>query len=153
MLRTLTVKGNLGTFDESTFLLAENESLRIRVNFADSVRVNRFRVVVRHGLAQEQVFTLRNGQTIDLSAQWLNDGGTEDVEFSLLYLNANETAVIKEDFVIEPLRVEKINGVFALAPFLRQILAVQEDMLARISNLEEKLQAYEDNGVEWKAEE
>lgn len=145
MKRVLTVKDRTGTFDIPSFLMTENDSLQIKLEIKNELRLGRFRLVVRHG-EQKRAFTLSQDETIELCSGWLSKS-TENLEFSLVYLNATETAVLKDDYMIEPLKMESINGNFAFTALLQEIETRQNEQERRIVALEEKIKEYENEGV------
>ena len=145
MKRVLTVKDRTGTFDIPSFLMTENDSLQIKLEIKNELRLGRFRLVVRHG-EQKKAFTLSQNETIELCSGWLSKS-TENLEFSLVYLNVTETAVLKDDYMIEPLKMESITGNFAFTALLQEIEAQQNEQERRIVALEEKIKEYENEGV------
>jgi hypothetical protein len=155
MKRTITVKGREGRLDEPSFLLTENEDLTLVFAFPDEIRTGRYIAVVRHGDAAKASFTLGADKSVKLSAEWLKKGGTENVEISLCYTNQAGTVVIKDDFLIEPLKVETVGGNFAFTPIITQLQSelaelkslYLEELEAKRALLE-KLKDYVDNGAE-----
>lgn len=152
MERTITITGRTGLFDIPSFLFSENEDLSIRFDFKNEIRFKRFRVVVKHG-AQKYAFTLAKREAIKLPAEWLKLS-EENLEFSLLLLNDKETAVIKSDYQIEPLKMEKIDGNFSFTATVQDIYARLDKMGAdlsttneRMAKAEAKLKEFEDEGV------
>ncbi len=153
MKRTLNIKGRTGTYDAPSFLLSENEDLQIAFNFKDEIRVGRFRVVAKHGSAGKRTYTLKKGEAITLPAAWLKAGGTEHVELSLAFLNVAETAVVKSDYQIEPLKVESIDGDFAFTATVQELFTRQATQEEKLIALEKRVTEYETNGVELTPEE
>lgn len=152
MERILTIKGRTGLFDSPSFILSENESLQIKFDLKDEIRVGRFRVVVKHG-EQKLVFTLSKTEPIILPAEFLKQS-KENVEFSLVFLNATATAVLKDDYNIEPLKVETVEGNFAFTAQLQAYEQRQEAFEERLNGFMEQLEAFkgklnefEDSGV------
>lgn len=150
MTRILKIKGREGLFDTPSFLLAENENLKIKCDLSDEIRVGRFRLVVRHG-EWRKVFSLAKSDTIELSSDWLKQSA-ENLNFSLVFLNATESAVIKDDYQIEPLKIETLDGNFTFTATVQEILSRLDAQDGRMAGLEEKLKEYEDNGVPLVAE-
>ncbi|MBQ7912898.1 MAG: hypothetical protein IJ308_04020 [Clostridia bacterium] len=160
MKRTITIKGREGRFDEPSFLISDNESLTIKFSFPSEIRTRRYRVVIRHGAASKMTVTLGEERSVTLSPEWLKEGGTEPVEFSLVYLNANATAVIKDDYLIEPLKIQRVDGNFAYTAVISDLcekVAVLEDLYRKELAAKEKilveLKEYVDNGAELVPEE
>lgn len=145
MTRVLTIKGRTGFFDNPSFLLSENESLKIKVVIKDEIRVGCFRFCVRHG-THEKVYSLKNEEEIELHPIWLKQSA-ENLEFSLVFLNATETEILKNDYQIEPLKLENIHGNYVYTSILQEIIQKQKDLEERLFNAEEKLNSFEDNGV------
>lgn len=146
MERVLTIKGRTGLFDVPSFILCENENLRIKFNLKDEIRVGRFRVVVRHG-EQKQVFTLAKSEAIELTSEWLKRS-LENVDFSLVFLNATETAVLKDDYQIEPLKIETLDGNFTFSGLVQELMERQEAQERALSLLTKRVEEYETNGIE-----
>ena len=146
MIRTITIKGRTGLFDVPSFLLSENDDLKIKFDFKDELRVGRFRVVVRHG-EEKQVFTLAKTEPIELRAEWLKNS-PENVEFSLVLLNATETAVIKDDYQIEPLKLETVDGNFTFSGLVQKLVERQDAQERALSLLAKRVEEYETNGIE-----
>lgn len=145
MTRILTIDGRTGLFDSPSFLLSENESLKIKLHFKDEIRTGRFRLVVKQG-ELKKTFSLSKNEEIELSPAWLTKNG-ENLEFSLVFLNATETAVIKDDYQIEPLKLETVNGNFVFSALVQNIIAEQKRQAEILSEMQEKLNQYEDEGV------
>ena len=152
MKRTITIKGRTGVYDEPFFLLSQNEDLTISFNFQDEIHLRSFRAVVRHGIAGKRIYTIRKGEDITLPAEWLNAGGADFVEISLVLLNSDGTAVVKSDYAIEPLKVSSIDGDFEYTAQLQEILGKIDKQEERFKILEKRVQEYESNGVELTAE-
>lgn len=144
MTRVLTIKGRTGLFDIPSFLLSENESLKIKI-VTDELRLGNFRLCVKHG-KHEKVYSLKGKDEIELHPVWLNTS-KENLEFSLVFLNPTETEVIKSDYQIEPLKVESVQGNFAYTAMLQEIIEKQEALDERLLEAEEKIRSFEDNGV------
>lgn len=145
MIRTLTIKDRTGLFDIPSFILTETESLTIRFIFPGELRVGKYRVVVRHGRLKK-TFTLEKTGAIDLPADWLNQNA-ENLEFSLVFLNATETAVVKDDYQIEPLKLETLDGNFKFSAMVQQLVDKQAEQAQKIEELLNKLKTFEDAGV------
>ena len=64
-----------------------------------------------------------------------------------MLLNENETAVIKDDYQIEPLKLETVNGNFTFTAVLQDLVSRQEEQDKRLLCLEERLKQFEDEGV------
>ncbi len=145
MTRALKIKGRTGLFDVPSFLVSENESLTIKLNFAEERRLGRYRLIVRHG-EYKKTFSFKKPDPIELSPEWLKSSA-ENVEFSLVLLNENETAVIKDDYQIEPLKLETVNGNFTFTAILQELVSKQGEQDQKLLGLEERLKQFEDEGV------
>ena len=147
MTRRLTIKGRTGLFNIPSFLLSENDDLTIHIEMQGEVRVGKYRIVVKQG-KKKKVFTLKQNNEITLSAEWLNlEDSTENLEFSLVLLDLDETKVIKDDYNIEPLKVERISGNFA---FTAKVQAFEERQAAfekMLAEFGERISKFEDEGV------
>jgi len=155
MERKITIKGRTGLFDVPSFSLSENEELKIVFEFPEEIRFGRYRVVTVHGTAPKKTFVLSSDKHIELSADWLNEGGTENIEFSLELLNANGTVVIKNDYCIEPLIVSRADGDFTFSAAVQRLqdsIECLEKALAEEKAVKEtilkKLEDFADNGAE-----
>ena len=144
MTRVLTIKGRTGLFDIPSFLLSENESLKIKI-VTDELRLGKFRLCVKHG-KNEKVYSLKTKDEIELHPVWLN-ANKENLEFSLVFLNPTETEILKSDYQIEPLKLERVEGNFAYTAMLQEIIEKQEALDERLLKAEEKIRSFEDNGV------
>lgn len=135
MTRTITVNGRTGRFDVPSFTLAENEALTVTFNIVNEIRAGRYYVVVRHGTAPKKAFVLSADKSIELSAEWLNAGGTELVEFALELRNPAGTLTIKNDYVIEPLIVTSVAGKWTATAYLQKLETELEELKGTVSIL------------------
>lgn len=145
MIRTVTIEGRTGLFSVPSFFISDNESLEIKFEFKDEIRRGRYRVVVRHGTLKK-TFSFARTDTIELSADWLKKNA-ENVEFSLVMLNATETEVIKDDYQVEPLKLETLDGNFVFTAVVQSILDKQREMDEKLNEIISKLIDFEENGV------
>ena len=76
----------------------------------------------------------------ELSAAWLTKGGTENVEFSLLFISEDGTTVLKDDYIIEPLKVEQVGGVYIATATIQALENKTAAMTAEIESLKELYQ-------------
>ena len=150
MERILKIKGRAGLFDTPSFLMAENESLVIKCDFTDEIRRGRFRLVVRHG-EKKQTFSLAKTDSVVISPEWMKQS-LENLDFSLVLLNETESAVIKDDYQIEPLKLETVDGNFTFTAMVQEIIQRQDEQERRMAALEERLSAYDETGVPLTAE-
>lgn len=145
MIRVLNVKGREGRFDEPSFIISENENLIVKVVIMDERRVNRFRLVVKHGNLKKTV-TLAKNESVEFSPDWLKENA-ENLDFSLMYLNPSESAVIKDDYHIEPLKLQTLEGNFIFSAIVQDFEKRLSEQERRFKNLEKRVQEYETNGV------
>ena len=150
MIRTLTIKGRQGRFDEPTFILSENQSLKISVVAKDEPTLNKFKLTVRHGNMQK-TFTLSKDMVAVLSPEWLN-ANTENLEFSLAFLDMKESIVLKDDYEIEPLKIQNIDGNFTFSAEVQRLIAWQEQHGKDLEELMTRFDRYESNGVNLETE-
>lgn len=146
MIRTLKIDGRTGTFDIPSFLLSENEHLTIRIVITGEIYVGKYRLIVKHG-DDKRTISLKNFPEITLPAEWLNKS-SENLEFSLVLLDVDETKVIKDDYNIEPLKIEKIGGNFAFTAQVQEFEKRQAEFDKKLVELYEKLSQFEREGVE-----
>ena len=139
MERTIMVKGRHGHIDVSSFILKKNEPLKVKIAVIGEIVVGRYVVVCRHGLAGEQTFAVTD-DGFELSAAWLTKGGTENVEFSLLFISEDGTTVLKDDYIIEPLKVEQVGGVYIATATIQALENKTAAMTAEIESLKELYQ-------------
>lgn len=145
MTRVLKIKGRTGLFDTPSFIVTENESLKISLEFTDEIRIERFRLIVRHG-DLKKTFTLSKNEGIELSPEWLKRNA-ENLDFSLVLLNLTESAIIKDDYQIEPLKLETADGNFTFAAMVQRMTEKQEEHEKKLYSLEERLKEFEEDGV------
>ena len=145
MERILTIKGRTGYFDTPSFLVSENENLVIKINIVDEIRIGKFRLLVRHGKHVKQ-YALSKTDEITLSPVWLKMS-EENIEFSLVFLNATETEVLKNDYQIEPLKLETVDGNFVFTAWLQELEQKQKELDARLLVAEGKIASFENEGV------
>lgn len=145
MERKLKLKGGTGLFDAPSFILTDNEPLTITLE-TDEIRFGRYVMTVKNGEKTKTVL-LGNDNVLHLTANWLNGGG-ETLDFSLKMLNHTQTAVVKEGYNIEPLRVERIAGDCTFTGIVQELQAKLRQQSERLSTLEKRVSEYEKNGVE-----
>lgn len=143
MKRVLKIKGRTGLFDVPSFTLAKNEDLNIFVQIQDEHRIGLFRLIVSHD-GKEQAY-LVNGD-ITIPNDWINkDEG--DLYFSLVFLNPTETKIIKDDYKIEPLKYEHIQGNFAFSAQVQRIQTCLDEIRTRLTGVETRVDKLTDEGV------
>lgn len=145
MTRVLKIKGRTGLFDTPSFLVSENEELNIKVEIVGEIRIGKYRLSVKHGKEQKQ-FSLSKSDKITLTPEFLKNNA-ENLEFSLLFLNTTETEVIKNDYQIEPLKLENANGNFEFTAIMQEFERKQKELEQRLLVAEELIKSYENDGV------
>lgn len=145
MERTLTIKDRTGLFDVPSFILSQNEILRINFVFKHEIRIGRYRVVVKLGHCKK-TFTLAKTEPIELSYEDIKEC-KDNIEFSIVLLNNTATQVIKDDYNIEPLKIECVNGNFAFTAKVQALEAQMKSFENRLKVYEDKLNEFSTNGV------
>jgi hypothetical protein len=145
MFRTLFIKGRTGCFDAPSFVVSDNQALSIKLFFEDELRPVRYRLIVKHGDLLKTYAGVSN-QIHKIDTSWLKKNA-ENIEFSLVLLNDTGSVVIKDDYQIEPLKIQTVNGNFEFSALVHEILARQDEQDERLSKIEEKLKDFDENGV------
>ena len=145
MKRTLTIKGRTGLFDIPSFIISENQNLKIAIKFATPMRAERYKLVVKHGDLLK-TYGVVYDNAITIPAEWIKQNN-ENLEFSLVFLDEKGIRVIKDDFEIEPLLVEHLEGNFTFTAMVQQLITWQKEHGAKLDTLEKRYNAYESNGV------
>ena len=145
MIRTLTLKGRQGRFDEPTFILSENQSLKISVVAKDEPLLNKYKLTARHGNLVK-TFTLSKEMVATFPPEWLS-ANAENIEFSLALLDNKERIVLKDDFEIEPLKIVNLDGNFTFSAEVQRLIAWQEEHGKALEELKKRFDHYENNGV------
>lgn len=154
MKRTITVIGRAGRLDVPSFPLSENEDLLVRFDIQNECKGARYYITVKHGAAKKQTFLLLQNKTLTLSAEWLRQGGTEPIEFSIEMKNYLGNVTIRNDYEIEPLVVVETDGAYyakgAVQALEARVAALEQALQKEIEVKEEILAKFEDfadNGV------
>lgn len=147
MERILTIKGSTGLFNEQQFVAADNESLEIKLRVTDETRIGVYRLIIRHGNAPILRHSLKNGQTVVLTPQWLKLGKNAPIEFELLFLNRDESMIINNNYQIEPLTVNIVGGEFIFSAYVQYLENTLKALDERYKILEKRVQEYETNGI------
>lgn len=145
MIRTLKIDGRTGMFDIPSFLLSENEHLTIRIVITGEIYVGKYRLIVKHG-DDKRTIALKNFPEITLPAEWLNTSA-ENLEFSLVFLDMDETRVIKDDYNIEPLKLERVDGNFAFTAKVQALEARQAEFEKALAAFKAKLTEFDGQGI------
>ena len=85
MKRTLTIKGRTGLFDIPSFIISENQNLKIAIKFATPMRAERYKLVVKHGDLLK-TYGVVYDNAITIPAEWIKQNN-ENLEFSLVFLD------------------------------------------------------------------
>lgn len=144
MKRKITIKGRTGLFDIPSFVVVENDVLNIIVDIPDEIRVYKYRLVIRHGNLKK-TFTLYKGMTAMLEPDWLN-ANNENLEFAFALLDDRDR-VIKDDYQIEPLKMETLEGDFKFSAQVQALMKWQEEHGKKLAELEARFSTYENSGV------
>ena len=147
MIRTLTVSGNTGLFNEKQFIASDNESVEIKLEVKNEVRIGVYRLIIRHGNAQILRKDIKNGQTVVLTPQWVKWGGNSPIEFDLIFLNKDMSKVLNDNYQIEPLAVDTVDGDFKFSAYVQSLEDALSALDARYKELEKRVQEYETNGI------
>ncbi|MBQ8406922.1 MAG: hypothetical protein IJY38_03285 [Clostridia bacterium] len=149
-MRTLTIVGDEGRFDEPSFTLSENANLELKIVFTES-RIGTYHLLVKNGVHTLD-FKVKDGATIAIPSLWLK--GCKELEFSLAFRNRTDTVTFKNDYQIEPLKVKKVDGDFSFTGKVQalenRVLKVEEQMQTLAlsqSELTERMDGYETDGI------
>lgn len=153
MERILTIKGSVGKFDVPYFVASDNEGITITLSTPEETRIGIYRLVIRHGNAEILNKSIRSGQSIHLTSEWLKLGEDENVEFSLMFVSQDGARIIKDNYKIEPLKVESVNGNFSFCSWVDSIVKRCEELDKRFLELKKRVEEYEKNGIELISEE
>jgi hypothetical protein len=144
MKRKITLKGRVGMFDIPTFSIADNDLLTIEVDIPKEIRLHKYRLIVKHG-DLVRTLSLYKGMTAVLEPDWLL-ANNENVEFALALLNEKDR-VVKDDYQIEPLKMETNAGNFTFSAQVQKLISWQEEHGKKLAELESRFDEYENNGV------
>lgn len=155
MIRTITIRGRTGRYDVPSFVLTQNEPLKI-IFAAEELTSGVYRARISHGNAPKINVSLAVEKSVILPPEWLAKGNTEPIQVVLQLLDPAQAKVIKNDFYIEPLVVvsDGAGGYEATAEMTAQsarILALERVVAAygaKLESFEKQLKDYIDNGAE-----
>ena len=124
MKRTITFTGMTGRLDVPSFVLSENSDLRIALDLSGlKNKSGLFRLFVRHGGAPAYTFAFTQKEPVaTLPCEWLKQGGTEYLEFSLKQYNDMGTKLINGGYMIEPCIVTAEEGCFAVTSIIQELI-------------------------------
>jgi hypothetical protein len=113
-----------GRLDVPSFVLSENSDLRIALDLSGlKNKSGLFRLFVRHGGAPVYTFAFTQKEPVaTLPCEWLKQGGTEYLEFSLKQYNDIGTTLINGGYMIEPCIVTAEEGCFAVTSIIQELI-------------------------------
>lgn len=122
--RTIVFTGMTGRLDVPSFVLSENSDLRIALDLSRlKNKSGLFRLFVRHGGAPVYTFAFTQKEPVaTLPCEWLKQGGTEYLEFSLKQYNDMGTTLINGGYMIEPCIVTAEEGCFAVTSIIQELI-------------------------------
>lgn len=122
--RTIVFTGMTGRLDVPSFVLSENSDLRIALDLSGlKNKSGLFRLFVRHGGAPVYTFAFTQKEPVaTLPCEWLKQGGTEYLEFSLKQYNDIGTTLINGGYMIEPCIVTAEEGCFAVTSIIQELI-------------------------------
>ena len=122
--RTIVFTGMTGRLDVPSFVLSENSDLRIALDLSGlKNKSGLFRLFVRHGGAPVYTFAFTQKEPVaTLPCEWLKQGGTEYLEFSLKQYNDMGTNLINGGYMIEPCIVTAEEGCFAVTSIIQELI-------------------------------
>lgn len=132
--RTITFTGMTGRLDVPSFVLSENSDLRIALDLSGlKNKSGLFRLFVRHGGAPVYTFAFTQKEPVaTLPCEWLKQGGTEYLEFSLKQYNDVGTILVNGGYMIEPCIVTAEEGCFAVTSIIQglidKVAALREEL-------------------------
>lgn len=151
MKRIIKFTGRTGRFDVPSFLLTENEDLQLAFESSE-LRKGKHVVTVKHGKQTKTVY-LTKDETIDLTAEWLKEGGEEPLEVFLEFRTLDGSRVIVPSgaenggYVIEPLQIERVDNSFTAIGWMSKIEEQISAVNDRLNGISARLAEFEDNGV------
>lgn len=151
MKRIIKVKGRTGRFDVPSFLWTENETLTVQFDVVESVQ-GKFIAVAMCG-TQKKTVTLDESKEIEITPEFIKDGGFQPVSFLLEYRTLNDDRLIvsndpkKGGYFIEPLLIQRVDENTTAIAWLQKVENDMQALSARIARTEERLAKFEDNGV------
>lgn len=104
MNRKIIFKGREGYFDVPSFTLSNNESLRIEIGLP-MARNGFYCFVARHGNELKRV-ALTSDLSVELTADWLKQGGTAPIVCEL-ELRDRSGVVVYKKYNVEPLEIKE----------------------------------------------
>lgn len=152
MERILTVSGGIGKFDSPEFITSTEESLSIKLVVKNEVREGVYRVLFKHGNADIIEKQIKPNQTMVLFPSWIKKGGNAPIEISMYFLTRDCAKIVNDNYQIEPLSVNTIEGNFEYSSLVQALIHRFDRLENRFVELEKRVQEYETNGIELIAE-
>lgn len=134
MERVIRLNGKTGLFDIPSFLLSDNEVLNVKLQTSE-IRIGRYALTIKCG-DKTRTEILARDKTVLIVPEWIKQGNSNILEFSLKLLNLSQSAVIRDGYEIEPLRVERIDGDFEFTALVQNLHARQDEQHVRLKQLE-----------------
>ena len=134
MERVIKLNGKTGLFDIPSFILSDNEVLNIKLQ-PNEIRIGRYALTIKCG-DKTRTEILAKDKTVLIVPEWIQQGKSNILEFSLKLLNLAQSAVIRDGYEIEPLRIERIDGDFSFTALVQNLHARQDEHNKRIEQLE-----------------
>ncbi len=103
MTRVITINGRTGRFDVPSFTLSDNENLQIKICLPKA-RNGFYRFVARHGNELKRV-ALTSDLSVELTADWLKQGGTAPIVCEL-ELRDRSGVVVYKKYNVEALEIK-----------------------------------------------
>lgn len=122
MDRKIIFKGREGRFDVPSFTLSDNENLRIEIGLP-LARNAVYYFVARHGNELKRI-ALTGKPSVELTADWLNRGGTAPIVCEL-ELRDRSGVVVYKKYNIEPL---EIKGTDVGMEYFSAVQAVEKEI-------------------------
>lgn len=165
MVRNINFIGRQGRYDLPTSLLTDNEPLTLKLNGLDA-KLGKYILTLKHG-GNIKTIVLGPAMTVDIFADWLNDGQEKILEAFLELRDNLGTRVLipsvsnnmdTRGFIIEPLKLERIDEQWSIVAWLQsveqEIEAIKLNQkltdaatIAHFKAIEDKFAEYEDKGV------
>lgn len=155
MIRTITMRGRTGLYDNPSFLITDNDPLTLKLNLP-IIRDGKYVAKLKHG-DMEKTVSLDKEMIVDVETEWLKKGGENPLEVFLELRDNSGTKVLirsartrtdRGGYFIEPLKIEAVDDGWSA-------LSLLKDFESRICMLEQKneelsnrIAAFEDHGVE-----
>lgn len=151
MVKTIKFKGLTGRFQTPSFLYTENETLTLKFDIHEH-RVGKYVVVVECG-EQRKERTLGKEMTMDIPPEFIKAGEYNPLHIFLEFRNTlADKVIIKNNpaeggFFVEPLYVDRVSGNTTFLAWATKIEKELAELKAKQDKIDERLKAFEDEGV------